>query len=410
MKKIRACQRTGSQRRKQTGHTALRLRNFFGGLKKIGLLLLTVCLLLPMTGCWNYRGLNELTIVAGVAIDKIENQYLLSFEIMDMSKPVKQEGVTSRMIQAEGKSIFDAIRNAKNQLASTLYFGNVQIVVISQEIAREDGLHTIMDFFLRDPEMRETIRVVIPQQPQAWEILDVKQKDGSAVAYGIVQIIRDNSKTVGATIDKPLYLMYQELYTPGSSLTLPAFHVGSSDPMNPSFAEANGTAVFQGDKLAGFLSSSETKYLLLGRNELKGGLLTMYLPDIAPHNLSLEISRTSCKLSHREVDGKLTIRMEVYVEAFLADYPHKKMRDTQMVIDPIQNGAEELIQESMADLIQKTQTKYHADIIGFGDYIYRHDLALWNQIQDDWDTRYRDLSVEIVPTVHILNSAMLYQE
>lgn len=379
-------------------------------IKKAIALLLILCIFVPTAGCWNYRGLNELTIVAGVAIDKVENQYLLSFEIMDLTKPVKTEGVTSRMIQSQGQSIFDAIRNAKKQLSSRLYFGNVQVVVISQEIVRDDGLHSVLDFFLRDPEMRETIRVVIPQENQAWKLLDVDQKSGTAVSYGVVQILRDNAKLVGATIDKPLYLIYRELYTPGSGLVLPAFHVGTSGTLNPSFAEANGAAVFKGDHLSGFITPVETKYLLLARNELQGGLLVLYLPDVAPHNLSLEIVTSSSKLSHQYADGKLTIKIEISVDAFLGDFPHKKMRENQVVMDPIMSGAEELIRESILALIKDSQTKYSSDIFGFGNYLYRTDLALWNQLKDNWDNIYQDLTVEVVPNVHLLNSAMLFQK
>ena len=39
--------------------------------KRIVLLWLVCSLTLTMCGCWNYRGLNELVIVSGIAIDKI---------------------------------------------------------------------------------------------------------------------------------------------------------------------------------------------------------------------------------------------------------------------------------------------------------------------------------------------------
>jgi spore germination protein KC len=138
------------------------------GKKLISLFLCCFSLVL-LAGCWNYRGLNEMTIVSGIAVDRNpENgNFHLTFETIDMSIPVKEKGLTPRIIEAEGKTLFDAARGAKRRNDDKLYFGNTQVIIVSELIAKEDGLHSVIDWFMRDGEGRETLTFAISQEKNA---------------------------------------------------------------------------------------------------------------------------------------------------------------------------------------------------------------------------------------------------
>jgi spore germination protein KC len=81
--------------------------------KKYILILLIISSILLLSGCWNYREIERLAIVSGLAVDKDENsgEYLLTTEIVDVKETMGKTTLTSKKIDSKGKTILDAIRN-----------------------------------------------------------------------------------------------------------------------------------------------------------------------------------------------------------------------------------------------------------------------------------------------------------
>ena len=67
-------------------------------MKKI-ILLLSIFLL---TGCFDYTELNDLSIVSMIIIDKIDNNYSVSFEILNDQKTKDEEVNTSIIVTSSG--------------------------------------------------------------------------------------------------------------------------------------------------------------------------------------------------------------------------------------------------------------------------------------------------------------------
>ena len=56
-------------------------------------------------------------------------------------------------------------------------------------------------------------------------------------------------------------------------------------------------------------------------------------------------------------------------------------------------------------MIDKVQHEYQTDIFGFGEMIYKRNLALWNQLELSWKEIYPTVEVEVSSTVHVVNTA-----
>lgn len=369
---------------------------------------LAVCLMLPLAGCWNYRGLNEMTIVAGMAVDEADDgQYLMTFEVMDLSQPTKTVGPKSNLVFAEGGSMLEAIRNAKRQLASKMYFGNMQIMVISHQIARKEGLDAILDFALRDSEMRETMELVVSGEETARAILSSDQKTSGAVSYDISRIIREDAKVTGSVFSAQFYRIYNDFRTPGMSVVLPVFYLASEPDSDQKHVEAYGSAAFRNSLMAGFFSAEETKYLLMANGSLSGGVLTLYVPEITPNNISLEIKKADHSISYENNNGKISMKLDIKINAYFAEFPHDKSEGDYPVLDQVERSAEKLVQDNLRSVIRKLQTQYQSDVLGMGSLIYRTNLPLWKQISGQWDQIYQTLPVDITVAIHLTNTAMV---
>ena len=376
-------------------------------MKRTACILAALLLVLPLSGCWNYRGLNQLTIVAGAAIDKDTEtgNYVMTYETIDLTKPTQQVGLQAKIVMSEGSTLFDMTRDAKRQLMNKLYFGNMQILVVSKQIAQEGGLGDITDFLLRDAEMRETIDILISQQDTAREILMQEGAVTNVISYEIRKIIQDDHQVTGSTVSGMLFGLFNDMKGQGISPVLPAFHILESG--DKKIAQANGIAAFHGDKLAGFLTAREAKYYLLVTNHLHGGVLTFPITGGEGGVVTLEIKESKAKISHSYRNKKLKITINTELKGYLDESTGTINGLDEKKIAQVEAAAQETIKQGVTAVVRKAQTQFGADIFGFGNGIYKTDFGLWKQLRGDWEKLFPQLEVEVVPKVEVVNTAML---
>lgn len=364
------------------------------------LILLSLCL----SGCWNYVGLNEIVIVTGIAVDKNDEtkQYHLTFEIIDLMESSNQEGIKTKIIESDGKTIFDAVRNCKKKISSKLYFGDTQVVVVSETIAKEDGLLVITNFFLKDAEPRETISLVISQESTAKQIIEKKGTSESINSYEIKEILHKDAKVTASTMNTELYEVFNILNAKGVSAVVPSFHITINH--GQSAAEANGIALFKKDKMLGYLTAEESKYYLFITNAINGGILTLKTSDKEYENVSLEISDSKTKRSYSYDKKKIKITINISTKVFLAELAGQTKMVTEKEIKKVQKMAEDKIIQNSMDVIKKVQADFNSDIFGFGQIIYNDNPKLWKKLQGDWDELFQTVEVEIKPKIIITNS------
>lgn len=376
--------------------------------KKALLAVLCACAAFGLTGCWNYRGLNKLSIVSGMAVDLIpdSSQFKISYEVIDLTEGSKVNGPQTTMVEATGKTLFDAARNGKMRLGEKLYFGNMFIIVISEKIAAEEGLARLMDWLLRDAELRETMHLIVAREGNAEDILRINGINNAVSAIEIDSIIAEDQKTTASTSNTMLYQVFDILHSEGKSLTLPAFHIAQNN--GESAIEANGIAVFRDEKLIGYLTPEESKYLLFVTNQVKGGVLTVATQGEPYDDVTLEISNSKSKCSYAIKDGSMEVNVEMETNVYLGEisYPFNTLDPEKITSLEAMAGAS--LKQAMESIIQKVQTIYRSDIFGFGAMVYRSDPKLWEQISGSWNDGYfPTLHVTVHAKVNILNSAFL---
>ena len=107
------------------------------------LLIIIFCLLI--SGCNNYRELNNIAVVSALGIDYKDNMYNVSVLVKDNAK--NDENKTS-IYTYEGKSLDEAIKKIGLLASKTLYFIDLDLLVISKNATSK--LQNIMDYLSRD--------------------------------------------------------------------------------------------------------------------------------------------------------------------------------------------------------------------------------------------------------------------
>ena len=122
-----------------------------------------------ITSCWDYREIDKLAVVAGVAVDKgTTGQYEVTAEIVQISGG-KDTKTMSNTITMEGRTMFDAVRNGISLSGKKLYWSHTKVIILSKEIASE-GVMKVIDWFNRDAETRPDFHVLISEGASAKEI------------------------------------------------------------------------------------------------------------------------------------------------------------------------------------------------------------------------------------------------
>ncbi|TCX53515.1 Ger(x)C family spore germination protein [Dehalobacter sp. 14DCB1] len=370
------------------------------------LIFLSIFITILMTGCANYRELETLAVVTGTAFDKGSDGagYHLTFEILGQSAGGGAQGpaVKSQLIESDGNTIFDAVRNALKKSDKKLYYGDCKTVIISNELARE-GIAPVLDWLNRDSEPRITIDLFISKEKTAKEVIEQKSLNNPITSYALSNIDKNNPKFLSKTAYVQLYQANNMLGGEGISLILPALDIANNQ--NDKITELGGTAVFKKDKLLGYLGSDESKYLVFTKNQVTSGLLIINMESASP-GISLEIIESKTKVIPI-LTGKLPeMKIEIKMQVALGEMQTSANLNTESGIKKIEEKASATIEANIKQLITKVQREYDSDIFGFGSAIYKNNPDYWKEMKPQWDSLFQSLNIDVSAEVEIINTGL----
>ncbi len=362
---------------------------------------------LSLCGCWDYRSMDEINIVAGLAIDTREGAegVMVTFELVDITTMKKGEGSKSVFVTAEGQTLFEAVRNAKKKLYNKMYFGSMRSVIISREIAEKDGIRDLIIGFMRNPEPRETMTIIISMEDKAADLITGAGTGDRVISYDMAQIASEDKQISATSKQVLLYRAYDLIETPGKELVLPAFHLTKGEGKDD--VEIDGIAIFKDDKLAGFLSPDETKYFLLATDDHIGGPISFpYSDDPESETVSMTIYRCKNRPEVTYKDGKVSIHVEVNLEIGLVELRGQEVK-TEAQREVLKERVKEVLEQRMRKVFEKVQQSPGCDIYGYGNMIYMNDYELWKKIGGNWDSLFEKATFEAEVKVVITHAGLM---
>lgn len=374
--------------------------------RKILYVVLAALCCLSLTGCWNYRGLNDMDIVTGLAVDRDMETglYQLTFEIANTQEAEGDGEVEAKYVESEGETLFDAIRNSKKRLINKLYGGNLQTLIISNQIAKKDGVSGIIEELLRDGEPRETLSVVISQEDSAREILLTDGIDSKLIAYEIHDMIREDSKVTASTKDLPLYQVFSATRGTGKALVLPVVRcIQNGEDM---VAEVNGIAMFEGDRMIGYQSPENTMYYLFIVDELDGAALSFPVAN-SDESISMEIKKSKTKITVSYKDGQITVNLNVKVKLNIMELKSQLNVSKAKERAQLESLTEDILCQHISTFFHEIQTQTGRDIFGLGRLLYQKQPDVWRSVENDWQELFQKASLNVEVTAEMISSGVL---
>lgn len=373
-------------------------------MKKIFMTLTIILSILTLTSCWNYREINKMRFVAGVAIDYDESkdEYIVTSEVVTLIHGGEKFGST--LFQSRGKTVFDAVRDTVMKNARKLYWGHAKVVILSQDMA-DERLITALDYTGRDAEFRDDIWVLVSGEKAASEVLEETFENRDEIASFHIDNALKNEKSISTYHGVPAWRFVKAMFAKGVCPTLPIVRVAEKD--GERVPKLGGQAIVKGDKIVGELDEIETRSYIWIINELKGGLITVETEvDDRPIEVTMEIFGNETTLDAKKIDEKIVMEIDIESDLGIAEIAgdvnviEKKGREI------LKKDIEKNIKKLIEDVIKRVQKEYKCDIFKFSTEIKKKYPDEWRKIEPDWEEVFSDLEVKVNVTVNIRGSAL----
>jgi spore germination protein KC len=377
--------------------------------QKIGLLVILILLLNLLSGCWNRRELNELAIMVGMGIDKSEDQYIVTTQVVNPSSVSSKEagGRGSPVITfiEKGDTVFKTIRKITTTSPRKIYGAHLRVLVIGEELAKE-GLSEILDFFLRDHEMGTDFYVIIAKDTKAEDILKVLTPLEVLPANKLFSSLETSEKVWAPTVSVTLDELITEITSDGINPNLTGIMItgnGQKGEVKENIEQIHtdvklqysGIAVFKKDKLIGWLNEDESKGLNYILGNVESTLGELPCPG-EKGEIGIELIRTKAKMKMKVENGRPKGSVEIEAVGNVGDVGCKKLDLTKpKTIDDLEKKVEVEIKKLADTTITKAKEELEIDMFGFGEELHRSDPDYWKKVKKDWNLKFMETPIEV---------------
>lgn len=378
-------------------------------MKKFTIIIITFIIAITLTGCGGYEELNNLSIVTAVAFDKTDDEYELSFLIANSPKAqtsAKEGEAKTTVYTGKGKTIAEASKDIEQIVPKQIYLGHINVVVISEDIA-EDGFLKIADWLLRNPQTRKKFYLLQAKDVSAKNILKIVSPLESFPSQSIATLIESNSETKSIATSITYSNFIAQILEKGYDPVLPSITIkgdvkeGSNEKnletTEPeSYLVLGPLAIYKGDKLEGFSNEKESWAINVLKNEAKE---VNY--NVKYQNQDVSIETSSLKSDIKIIDKN---NIEITISGVGDIYNINNQIDIQNYkeINKIEKVWSKSLKKDLSKVVKKVQSKYKADIFGFGNLIYKNDPKTWEKLEKEWNSKYfPNLNVKIKTNLKI---------
>ena len=211
--------------------------------------------ILLISGCYDYRELNEMNVVTGIGINYKDNMYEVSLEVTKSIKEGSSNKIETTIYTGNNKNLADAFLDAKNKSDKYVYMEHVNLLLLGKDIALM-GIGDALDYIIRDTTINSNYYVVMVDDPL--KVLEIKQESDS-----MSNVI---TSTINNYLDKTkiqdLDILASDLNNKYKDIAVPNIYIEEDKVI------FKDVAYFNNDKYVGDIDSKLYALLCLNSNNM----------------------------------------------------------------------------------------------------------------------------------------------
>ena len=368
-------------------------------------------LLLPLlSGCYNYRELNELGITTAVSIDYKDDAFYVMAEVIN---PIKQQDASSSNnspfvnYNSSSSSLQDAFRKTVLESPRQLYAAQLEIIVLSEEVVN-NHLEEVLEYFARNPETRTEIKIIVAKTEDSTKAITLQTLLTSLSSSNIIKSLELQNKVLGVSYPVTLNELLNMYIDPYLEVVLPSMtlygdyeigdekeNITTSSPK--AIVKIDGSTITKDNKILGYLDLEESKVLSMINGKLNETIIKMNYND---GYIVFEPNRI--KVS-KELDIKNNI-----IKINISGYSKTKEIQSNINIknpkevEKLNKALNKELEKKVTDTFTSIREKYDTDIFGFQELYYRTNHKYFKENCTNWyEDIYPKIKLEVKANIRL---------
>ena len=398
---------------------------------------------LALSGCWDRREIETLAVATALALDRLEEgrgvlvtgQFSIPARATGaaggggmaagtgpgsgLQAPFGRtsggpQGPTVWVVGAPGATVRDAENRILHLAPRQPFWAHLRLVAVGEPLARE-GLSDVLDSLLRGRQFRRTSWLVVTREMPAYRLLELPSPMAPGPEEGVTRLLDILRARSASVLTNRLHDFLSALAEPGVdpvaagvSYEIPVSHdptLTPSDEELPALPRPSGTAVFQDDRLVGWLSAEESRALAL----LMGATRAFHLVHPCPQSRGLAGVIVLRFQAHRELrwvgsgDPGLPptlprFGVRIVADAELTEQTCQPPVNRQRLLQ-LEDDLGRRLGADMRRLVSRLHRELGVDPAGFGREVYHSHPDWWARYGQRW--RQLLARVEVDPQVQL---------
>jgi spore germination protein KC len=359
-----------------------------------------------LTGCWSSHEVNTLAITVCIGIDKTENGYLVTEQVLNPRAIASKKATAESPVviyTAEGNDLAEIVRRFTTQSSRILYNADLRMVVIGEDVAK-DGIQNILDYFLRNYEYRTEFYFVIAKNSTANEVLGILTPIESVPGFSMYISLKMSEEKWAAMKSIRIIELVNTIIADGDNPVLTGIEI-SQDEISPKSTDIlkqsgeykklkyTGLGAFNKDKIVGWLDEDESKGYNYITDNVKNTI--EYADYDSKVKITYEIINAKSKTKVYFLENKPAIEVKIKTKCNIVIVEGEfdvSAEENKQILNKLLASKVKLLCEKA---LNKAQKELKTDIFGFGEAIHREYPKTWEKLKDDWNDKFTDLPVNI---------------
>jgi len=352
-------------------------------MKKKITLVVSLAIVLLLSGCWDVKEPQRMYYVDGIGIDYKEGQYEIYMQIVNFANVAKSEGPTPQAAPTEigfakGKTMEEAFFKLYRSIDQKVFWGHMTFILFSEDALKDENSIPVVDSFLRHRETRYQILTYSTKEPIKDILLITPVLNKAITASKLSNPLHTKElQTYVEPVDlRRLIILLNE---PSHEVNIPLVTINknwetSDEPTTET--SLSGFSVVSKDGFKGYLNDGDARGIQWMFPERTRGDVTFKLDNKEKEYLTVDLEKLSTEFKPIVKNNEVTFEVDIKLNAIINGFKGKI--NTDEIRKGIIRAVKTDIKKSYAEGL-----KLNVDVFRLSEQVYRKDVKLWKKIQKD---------------------------